>query len=68
MSTGTTLARGLGVFSLGLGLWQVLKPDHFARSIGLAPTKERINTSVALGARELAVPPARPWDRVAGWP
>ena len=75
MTMGTTLARGLGVFSAGLGLWQVLAPDHFARSIGLRPTNERLATSRALGARELAVaapllasnrPVAWPWLRVGG--
>jgi uncharacterized membrane protein len=75
MSTATTLARGLGLFSLGLGLYQVASPRGFARTIGLRPSPERETASMSVGVRELAAaggllasprPVRWPWVRVAG--
>jgi uncharacterized membrane protein len=68
-------AKGLGVFSLGLGLAQVLAPRSVARLVGL-PETERSRTMLTLiGMRELASGIgllARPgsaswaWTRVVG--
>jgi uncharacterized membrane protein len=75
MSTGNTLARGLGFFSLGLGLAQVLAPDRFAEFVGVRPNSQRLTATRAVGARELGAacgllaspkPVIWPWLRVAG--
>jgi len=75
MSTGTTLARGLGVFSLGLGLVQVAGPRRFARWIGVRPDPERVTATRLVGIRELGAagallvtrkPVAGQWFRLAG--
>ena len=67
------LARGLGWFSIGLGLTQIVAPGWLGRAIGVG---ERNGLMRALGAREiitgLAVLAERPspalpiWGRVAG--
>lgn len=66
------LARGLGWFSLGLGLMEVLAPRVLSRLIGIAP---RPRLMQALGVREIATgiglltqPDPAPWvkARVAG--
>lgn len=67
-------ARGLGWFSLGLGLAQVAAPRALARLIGLGEGPLRRKALRAIGVRELAaglglVARPRPgwlWTRVAG--
>jgi len=75
MTTATTLARALGVFSLGLGVTQLLAPGRFASSIGIHPDRRRTLATAMVGARELGVGGALladpravkwPWMRVAG--
>ena len=75
MATGQMLARGLGVFSLGLGVVQVVAPAEFAQLIGVRPKAERETTTRMVGARELGAAaglltsPASAtfmWMRVAG--
>lgn len=53
MSTGTTLARALGLFSLGLGLYQLLAPRRFNELIGVQPNDGNERTTRLVGAREL---------------
>lgn len=49
------LARGLGAFSIALGLAEVLAPKTMARIIGVRDdSKTNITTIQALGAREIA--------------
>ena len=67
-----SLARGLAVFSIGLGLAELLAPRKVARLIGLPDDHD--NLLRALGARELAAgigimqgnPGTFLWARVAG--
>jgi uncharacterized membrane protein len=68
------LARALGIFSVGLGLTQILAPQGLARSIGVDDDGNR-RTMRALGLREIATgvglltrerPTAFAWGRVAG--
>jgi uncharacterized membrane protein len=75
MSTGTSLARGLGFMSLGLGLFALLEPHRFARLVGVRPTAEGLTTARLVGVRELGAaggllansrPAPWPWFRVAG--
>lgn len=75
MAGGQALARGLGVFSLGLGLYQVVAPRRFSQMIGVRAEADREAGVRALGARELGaaagllaspVPVAWMWMRVAG--
>jgi uncharacterized membrane protein len=75
MAGGTTLARGLGLFSMGLGLYQLLAPREFDELIGVRPRSESETTTRAIGARELGaaagllaspLPVAFMWMRVAG--
>ena len=72
---GTGLARGLGIFSVGLGLAEIAAPRALARMIGVVPDGVTRGTMRALGARELAhgvgilARPRHPlplWARVAG--
>ncbi len=51
------LARGLGLFSLGLGLTQLLAPDELARRTGLDDDTETRTVLRAVGIRELLVVP-----------
>ena len=69
------LALGLGWFSVGLGLAEVIAPTGLARLIGLSDDEERRSLLRAMGARELAtgigiLSVSRPggwlWARVAG--
>lgn len=48
------LARLLGVFSIALGIVQILAPRHLARMIGVKHNAERIALIRAIGLRELA--------------
>ena len=68
-------ARGLGWFSIGLGLAQIGAPRALARLIGVNDTDETKNTMFALGLRELTsgigiLSKPRPtgwvWSRVGG--
>lgn len=70
-----TLARGLGWFSVGLGLVQLAAPGSLAELMGLCETDRTRKTMRALGAREIANGVAilsRPrragpvWSRVVG--
>jgi hypothetical protein len=70
--TERKMARGLGWFSLGLGLTQVLAPEWLGRKTGLG---ERTGLMRLLGTREIATgllvlsesrPAAGMWGRVAG--
>ena len=69
------LARGLGVFSVGLGAAQMLAPRAVARAIGLTGTATQAKVMRVVGLRELAAgagilsrpkPGAWMWARVAG--
>ena len=69
------LARGLGWFSIGLGLAQIGAPRSVARLIGVADDNETRNTMFAIGLREIASgvgilsrPNPAPflWSRVGG--
>jgi uncharacterized membrane protein len=75
MNAGTTVARGLGLFSMGLGLYQLLAPRQFDELIGVRPHDDIETTTRAIGARELGaaagllvspMPVAFMWMRVAG--
>ena len=48
------LARMLGVFSVGLGLTQILAPHGLARAIGVEDDDQNSKTMRALGFREIA--------------
>ena len=71
---GQRLARGLGAFSLGLGLVQLVNPRRFSDWIGVKPRDESEASIRLVGVRELAAAGAllvrpRPifmWMRVAG--
>ena len=72
---GERLAKALGLFSVGLGLAQVLAPDGVARTIGLEDDDDNRKTMRAFGIREIATgaglltrerPTAYAWGRVAG--
>jgi uncharacterized membrane protein len=74
-SDGERLARALGVFSVGLGLAQVLSPDGVARAIGLEDEDDNRKTMRAVGLREIATgvglltqdrPAPFAWGRVTG--
>ena len=61
-------ARGLGWFSIGLGLAQIGAPRALARLIGVSENEETRNTMFALGLREITSGIgilSRP--RAAGW-
>jgi hypothetical protein len=67
------LAKGLGWFSIGLGLTEMLAPEWLARTIGV--TEDRAGLLRAMGAREAATgmgvlmqdrPTGGMWGRVAG--
>jgi uncharacterized membrane protein len=69
------LARGLGWFSIGLGLAQIAAPRGVARMIGIDDDETNRNTMLAIGVREVAtgvgiLTRARPvgpvWTRVGG--
>jgi uncharacterized membrane protein len=69
------LARGLGWFSLGLGITQLAAPRTLARMIGVRPDRVSDKTMRAIGAREIAtglgiLSRSRPagwlWARVLG--
>lgn len=72
---GAQLARGLGLFSIGLGLTEVAAPRRMARLIGIADDRRTREAMIALGVREIASgvallsQPRRPawvWSRVVG--
>jgi hypothetical protein len=72
---GASLARGLGWFSVGLGVAEIAAPGSVARLIGARGTDRTRKTMRALGAREVVQGvailsrPRRPgplWARVAG--
>jgi uncharacterized membrane protein len=69
------LARMLGVFSVGLGLAQILAPHGVARAIGIDDDDENRTTMRAVGLREIATgvglltqqrPAPFAWGRVTG--
>jgi uncharacterized membrane protein len=68
-------ARGLGWFSIGLGLAQIAAPRGVARMIGVDDDETNRNTMFAIGVRELASgvgiltrehPVVPVWSRVGG--
>ena len=72
---GERLARALGVFSIGLGLAQILAPHGVARAIGIDDDDEYGKMMRAVGFREIATgvglltrqrPAAFAWGRVTG--
>ena len=74
-SGGDQLARYLGLFSVGLGLTQILAPNSVARAIGFEDDERNRRTMRALGIREIASgiglltrpqPAGFAWSRVAG--
>ena len=69
------LAKGLGWFSIGLGLAQIAMPDRVARIAGIEPTTENLRLMRSFGMRELTsgvgiltqpAPDKWLWGRVAG--
>ena len=76
MRTSTdTLARGLGLASLALGVPQVAAPDRFAEAVGAVPDAGTRDLTVGIGLRELTAAaglllrgssPTFLWSRVAG--
>jgi uncharacterized membrane protein len=69
------IATGLGWFSIGLGMAELIAPDSVARLIGVKPTSNSRTLLRAFGARELAAgigilsndrPTGWVWSRVAG--
>ena len=74
-SDGERLARALGVFSVGLGLAQILAPHGVTRAIGIEDDDDNRKTMRAVGFRELATgvglltqqrPAPFAWGRVTG--
>lgn len=72
---GSTLSKGLGLFSLGLGLAELAAPRAVARAIGVAPDSRTAIALRAFGMREIIAGVGvllRPrssmplWARVAG--
>jgi uncharacterized membrane protein len=69
---GHRLARGLGAFSLGLGLTELAAPRALARLIGVEPCGTTSTILRALGAREVAhgvgifARPRSVWTRLIG--
>jgi uncharacterized membrane protein len=72
---GSTLARGLGVFSLGLGITELAAPALLAKAIGLRPSNRTSFVLRAFGMREVLaglgvlLQPRAPlplWARLAG--
>lgn len=72
---GQGVNGGLGVFSVVLGLTQLLAPDALARLVGVPPTRRTRATMRALGVRELTSgagvltngkPAPWLWGRLAG--
>ncbi|MDQ6760520.1 MAG: cyclase, partial [Acidobacteriota bacterium] len=72
---GEGLANGLGWFSIGLGLAEVLAPDQVARFIGVRPGEGTRNVLRTYGLREIGAgigilsqprPVGWMWGRVAG--
>jgi hypothetical protein len=72
---GAMLARGLGWFSIGLGLAEVAAPGMLAKAIGVEDDRGAKLAMRAAGAREIAngvgllarpKTPALLWSRVAG--
>jgi uncharacterized membrane protein len=72
---GSTLARGLGLFSLGLGITELAAPRALAQAIGVDPDGRTATVLRAFGMREILsglgilVQPKRSlplWARVAG--
>ena len=76
MRTSTdTLARGLGLASLALGVPQVAAPDRFAEAVGAQPGADTRDLTRGIGLRELTAAagllsrgssPTFLWSRVAG--
>ena len=76
MSTSTdTLARGLGLASLALGVPQLAAPDRFAEAVGADPGADTRDLTRGIGLRELTAAaglltrgssPTFLWSRVAG--
>ena len=73
MTPSEWIARGLGLFTVGLGLVQVAAPRRFARAVGAPESSETV--ARLIGVRELAAAPGllirpRPvawtWMRVGG--
>ena len=69
------IATGLGWFSIGLGVAELVAPDSVARLIGVKPTNSSRTLLRVFGARELAAgigilsndqPTGWVWSRVAG--
>lgn len=75
VKAGQGLNKGLGWFSVGLGLAEIAAPRVLARMIGIQPDGRTRGTMRAFGAREIAsglgilAKPTQPiplWSRVAG--
>jgi len=70
-----TISKGLGLFSLGLGLAEMAAPRMLARAIGIKPDAPTRMTMRVFGAREIAAglgilakpkAPMPVWSRVVG--
>jgi len=71
----STISKGLGLYSLGMGLAELAAPNMLAKAIGIAPSVRTRLTMRLFGARELAhgigilAKPTQPipmWSRVVG--
>jgi hypothetical protein len=69
------LAKGLGWFSIGLGLTEMLAPQWLGRQIGVGDSEDKAGILRAMGAREAITgvgvlmqrkPTLGLWGRVAG--
>lgn len=69
------MARGLGWFSIGLGIAQIAAPNQFSRMIGVSGDEKNRNAMVGIGVREIAAglgllmrphPAGWAWARVGG--
>jgi len=71
-ATDNKTSKALGVFSLGLGAAQLLRPDALARAVGVDEGAEARAVIVGAGLREIGHGvailrrPAAVWTRVAG--
>ncbi|HSP58215.1 MAG TPA: hypothetical protein VLO12_07940 [Halomonas sp.] len=71
LGTADRLARQVGWFSIGLGLWQLAKPDQWTRSLGMEGSENLVRLcatrEVVTGMGALSINPAPAmWARVGG--
>ena len=66
MAKAQGLATVFGAVSTGIGVWYVVAPEHFLRTIGARPIDRRIATTRLVGAQEIGVGSALFMDGRAG--